>query len=132
LRLLVQTARLYAQHYKWFPMPASVHKVLVHGSLIISAALLPIGMFSDESQECRNKDVRNFREHRCRKMSRVVTNTDLLHILLTSSDPVISSLRPSTRPKVNQEITKEMFSLLKKDCCDLDESDWSCLSEEES
>jgi hypothetical protein len=38
-------------------MPASVHKVLVHGADIISGAILPIGKLSGEAQESRNKDL---------------------------------------------------------------------------
>lgn len=37
------TAKLYVDNYSWFYMPASVHKVLIHGSEMIKHALLPIG-----------------------------------------------------------------------------------------
>jgi len=36
-------ARLFVHLYPWFYLPASVHKVLIHGRDIIRAALLPIG-----------------------------------------------------------------------------------------
>lgn len=38
-----ETARLFVHLYPWFYLPASVHKVLIHGGHIIRAALLPIG-----------------------------------------------------------------------------------------
>jgi len=38
-----ETARLFVHLYPWFYLPASVHKVLIHGGDIIRAALLPIG-----------------------------------------------------------------------------------------
>src|SRR5258705_6064834 len=44
------TARLCVSKYPWYPMPSSVQKVLVHGSTIISKALLPIGQLSEEAQ----------------------------------------------------------------------------------
>jgi hypothetical protein len=32
-------------------MPSSVHKILLHGSLVISAVLFPIGQMSEKAQE---------------------------------------------------------------------------------
>jgi hypothetical protein len=40
-----ETAKLFVSLYAWYYMPASVQKVLIHGSVIVSAALLPIGQF---------------------------------------------------------------------------------------
>lgn len=88
-----ETAQLYVQLYKWYFMPPSVHKVLIHGADLIESFDLPIGIFSEEAQEARNKDFRNVRENNSRKNSRTNTNEDILHWLLISSDPVISSLR---------------------------------------
>jgi hypothetical protein len=48
-------------------------KILLHGSEIISAALLPIGQLSEEAQEARNKDLKTFRESFSRKISREET-----------------------------------------------------------
>lgn len=52
----VETARKLVMKYPWYKLPASVHKILVHGSKIIEAALLPIGQLSEEAAESRNKD----------------------------------------------------------------------------
>jgi hypothetical protein len=46
-----ETAQLYVSEYFWYYMPASVHKVLVHGANIIEHAVLQIGQLSEESQE---------------------------------------------------------------------------------
>ena len=73
----LDTARFYVREYGWYPMPAAVHRVLIHGADIISVALLPIGMLSEDAQESRNKD---FRTKRCKKTSRVETNEDLINI----------------------------------------------------
>jgi len=59
----IETAKLLVKEYSWYYMPASVHKILLHGSLVISAALLLIGQMSEEAQEARNKDLKNVREN---------------------------------------------------------------------
>jgi hypothetical protein len=51
------TAKLFVKGYPWFYIPASVHKVLVHGAYIVCGAILPIGQLSEEAQESRNKDL---------------------------------------------------------------------------
>jgi hypothetical protein len=94
-------------------MPSSVQKILFHGSLVISAALLPISQMFKEAQEARNKDLKNIRENYSRKCSRIVTNGDLLHGLLVSFDPVIFSLR-KLPPKKISSFSQEVLQLLKK------------------
>ena len=78
-------------------MPVTVHKVLLHGTILISTAILPIGQMSEEAQEARNKDIKMYREFHTRKISRKATNQDLLHRLLLSSDPLLTSLRPTPK-----------------------------------
>ena len=41
----------YVSKYKWFYMPVTMHKILVHGPDIIKTLPLPIGVFSEEAQE---------------------------------------------------------------------------------
>ncbi|PSN37140.1 hypothetical protein C0J52_20163 [Blattella germanica] len=88
----LETAKLFIQK---FYLPASVHKVLIHGSQIIKSALLPIGQLSEAAQEARNQDIKKYREHHTRKSSRKNTMTDLNNNFLISSDPLISSIRKS-------------------------------------
>ena len=83
-------AKLFVQAYPWFYMPASVHKVLVHGADTISGAILPVGQLSEES---RNKDLKSFRRSHSRKMCSSLMNENVFNLLLVSSDPLISSLR---------------------------------------
>lgn len=106
-----KTAKLYVQFYNWYPMPASVHKLLVHGAAIVSTAILPIGLLSEEAQEARNKDVKYIREHNTRKCSRIATNEDLFGRLLISSDPLITSLRREP-PRKTSTISREVIELL--------------------
>lgn len=88
-----QTAELYVSLYSWYNMPNTVHKILLHGKEIISVAALPIGMLSEEAQEARNKDYRNYRLGHSRKCSRLSCNEDVMNMLLATSDPLINSLR---------------------------------------
>ncbi|VVC25627.1 Hypothetical protein CINCED_3A005506 [Cinara cedri] len=83
----IETAKLFVIQYFWFYLPASVHTILLHGSIIIENALLPIGLLSEEAQEARIKDIKKYREHRTRKISLVKTMEDLFSNLLVSSGP---------------------------------------------
>lgn len=85
-------------------MPASIHKVFIHGANILDSLVTSSGHSSEDAQEARNKDLKRGREERTRKTSRLDTNKDLMHFLLVSSDPYISSLR--------KEITKKDLDLL--------------------
>ena len=79
-------------------MPVTVHKILWHGDDVIEHfGITPIGVLTEEAQESRNKDFKRFREYNTRKCSRIVTNLDLLHKLLISSDPYISSMRQTLK-----------------------------------
>ena len=63
-------ARRIVHLYPWYMMPTAVHKILIHGYMIIEWAPLPIGELSEEAQESRNKDIKAFRERFARKFSR--------------------------------------------------------------
>lgn len=59
--------------------------------------MLPIGMLTEEAQEAQNKDYRRYRLHHARKCSRESTNEDVMNMLMTSSDPLLFSLRKETK-----------------------------------
>lgn len=105
------TAKLFVELYGWYRMPASVHKILIHGADVMDSLLLPIGQLSEEALEARHKDCRYFREHNTRKIGRKENIEDLLHALLISSDMVISSLRPLPKRKLGS-LKKEVLDLL--------------------
>lgn len=107
----IETARKLVATYPWYNLPSSVHKVLIHGSEVIDYALLSIGELSKEAAESCNKLVRQFRRDNTRKMSRVVTNTDLMHRHLLNSDPFISSLRKLPK-KTKTLLSVEVLNLL--------------------
>jgi len=97
-----QTFKLYVEKYDWFYMPASVHKVLIHSAKIISNFSLPIGMYSEEAQEARNKDNKNYRLHHARKIDRKKTMEDQFHYLLITSDPIISTINSQKNTKFKE------------------------------
>lgn len=107
-----ETKDLYLRNYKWYYMPASLHKILHHSHEIIQACLLPLGQLSEEAQEASNKEYRRFREYFSRKTSRHNTNRDVLNRFLLSSDPLLSSYTPS-RPKRSHIFPRETIALLK-------------------
>ncbi|XP_029053996.2 uncharacterized protein LOC114881388 [Osmia bicornis bicornis] len=106
----MDTAKLYVQLYSWYPMTPTVHKVLIHGPLVIQDALVPIGQLSEEAMEARNKYVRNYRLNHARKFSREGCNMDVLKRLLVTSDPLISSLRKNIKKK-SEPYTKEVTEM---------------------
>lgn len=106
-----ETRTLYLNLYSWYYMPATVHKILVHSTEVIKTCILPIGQLSEEAQEARNKDCRRFREHHTRKLSRIATNTDLLNMLLITSDPLINSLREVPKKKIDK-LPEEVLNLI--------------------
>lgn len=118
------TEQRYLLLYSWHNIPPTVHKVLRHGAQVVRHLRQPIGDLSEEAQEARNKDYKRyviftlshryrmqfdtiliplvrFREHHTRKTSRNATTEDIMHNLLISSDPVISSLRRDRVKKKN-------------------------------
>lgn len=107
----LQTARQLVHEYPWYNLPASVHKVLIHGSEVIDHALLSIGELSEEAAESTNKNIKAFRQNHTRKMSRIVTNTDLLNRLLLNSDPLVTDLRKLPAKKMTS-LSKDVVDLL--------------------
>lgn len=109
-----KTAERYVSLYNWYYMSATVHKVLLHGADIITCnAIIPIGDLSEEASESRNKDFRRFRAQNSRKMSRMSSNEDVIKFLLLSSDPLLSSIRPTFDTKKKKAFFKETLDLLK-------------------
>lgn len=101
-----ETATLYVQLYKWHPMSPTLHKILMHGSTVISHSILPIGQLSEEAAEARNKHFRLYRLNSSRKFDRVKCNMDIMNRLLLSSDPLLSSNRKNSIRKVKHSAQK--------------------------
>ncbi|GFQ92133.1 uncharacterized protein TNCT_540451 [Trichonephila clavata] len=93
-------------------MPRSLHKVLIHGGLLVNDSIIPIGQMSEEVKETRNKDSRYFCEHHTRKFNRKQSIEDMIQMLLVSSDPYITILRKIKRKK-KEFLPKEILGMLK-------------------
>lgn len=93
------TAKIYVSHYAWFPMPATVHKILIHAADIMKNSLLPIGMLGEEASEARNKNYKQYRRDHSRKNNRTANLTDIFNRIMDTSDPIISSLSLDSRLK---------------------------------
>ena len=65
-----ETAELWAKTYKWYPMPTTVHIVLIHGWEIIQTMETPIGMLSEEALERTHKVAKSARTQHTSKISR--------------------------------------------------------------
>lgn len=110
-------------------MPPTIHKVLIHGSSIIDAALLPIGQLSEEAAESRNKHFKKFREGFSRKISRKSCNIDVYNRMLLTSDPLLLSMFPL--PVINRKNfpTEALEMFLPGESCSDDENIDSDLDE---
>lgn len=108
----LETVKQFVNTYGWYYMPVTVHKLLIHGEIIISHFSIPIGHLSEEASEARNKEFREYRRTHSRKLNRIATNEDVLHHLLITSDPVISNLRPKLTNAKKQEMLPETLELL--------------------
>lgn len=93
------TAKLYVENYRWYPMPSSVHKMLIHGADIIRNSILPTGMFG----EGRNKNYKQYRLDHSRKHNRTATMRDTFHRVMDTSDPIISNLNIQLRLRNNNK-----------------------------
>lgn len=120
-----ETTYFYNKLYSWFYMPVTVHKILYHGTEIIKSFLLPIGQLSEEAMKARNKHFRQYREQHTKKISRISNNEDLLHALLVSSDPFITS-HMTEKPRKSNSLPFEITNLLSastKNCDAISSSD---------
>lgn len=102
-----KTKELLSTKYYWRPITPTVHKILAHGKDVIQHSILPLGELTEEAQESRNRDVKQFRFFNTRKHNKTAQNMDLFQHLLLSSDPAISSIRSKWLPKISIEIEKD-------------------------
>lgn len=108
----LDTARLYVDLYPWHPMTPTMHKILIHGAVVIKNALLPIGQLSEEAAEARNKHFRAYRQDFARKFSRENCNRDIFNRLLLTSDPLLSSMRSVKSRKLNSFLPETIALLM--------------------
>ena len=71
-----------------------------------------MGKLTEEAQETRHKEIRKARQLHTRKFSRASGNLDLMHRLLGSSDPLITSLRAPPITSRRRELPDPVISIL--------------------
>lgn len=110
-----ETAKLYLKEYDWYPMSATLHKILIHGSQILEAAVLPLGFLAENASEARNKFYKKDRIAHARKDSRVHNMIDVYGRAMDSSDPLLSSLCLQNRIKSRHrmQLPSAVIDLLK-------------------
>ena len=122
-----ETAELYLQHYAWYPMPTTLHRLLVHSAAVIQQYLLPIAAMSEEAAGARHKHVRQYRLQRARRGNRQRTMADVFGRLMITSDPVISvtsiSSRRKARTSSQKPLLEEARALLAEPSLPQDDSD---------
>lgn len=75
----------------------AAHKILIHGSHILTEAVMSIGLLSEEAQKALKKVFREQRLAHARKMNRTVTNSGVMHSLLALSDSYMNDFRQALR-----------------------------------
>lgn len=108
------TIRLYMLHYPWYPMSPTLHKILVHGSQIIAASVVPVGCLGENASEARNKFYKRDRRIHARHNSRANNMLDVFQRSIDSSDPLISSIHIKKRVDRQKKRTlpREVIDLL--------------------
>ena len=51
--LCEETVNIYLSKYNRYYMPQTLHKILIHGLIIIQSFSIPIGLLSEEPQEAK-------------------------------------------------------------------------------
>ncbi|CAH2101370.1 unnamed protein product [Euphydryas editha] len=95
----LRTAWAFVFNYPWFNMPTTLQKILIHGHQIVEKVGVAIGLLSEDAEESRNKDIRQYRQQFSRKFSRKMEDT--YYSLMISSDPYITRV---IRPRRNRVI----------------------------
>lgn len=103
--LCISTAKIYVLHYNWYPMPSTVHKILINGGEIIKNSVLPVGMLGEEASESRNKDYRVYRRYHGRKNSQLNNLEDLFNRAMDSTDPIASTMSIGSRLRMKKHLT---------------------------
>lgn len=110
-----ETARFYVSKYYWYPMPQSIHTILIHARDLILANDLPLGVLAEDAAESCNKLYRHNRQFHARNVSRQQNLTDVFNRALDTSDPIISSfaLQKRLNSRTRRDIPIEVLRLIK-------------------
>lgn len=65
-----EMARLWATKYSWYPMPISLHIVLLHSCKVMETFRIPFALLAEEALEATHKFLKHMRAFNARKNSR--------------------------------------------------------------
>ena len=106
---------------KWYNIPPSLHRVLVHGEGIIKFTPLPVVLTSEEGSESNTKFARKYHINHTRKSSQSVTMHDLFHRLMDVSDPIIVGMSSEKKKLTKTSLPPDMADLFQETSPDLEE-----------
>ena len=110
-----ETADKVLSEYNWYFISPTVHKLLDHGLQIANSLELAIGVYSEESLEALNKEIRNARLNHSCKISRINVMKNQFNYLMIRSDPVALSIQFNNHKFENGKLLPiEDLSLLKQ------------------
>eukprot|EP00734_Pompholyxophrys_sp_LG126_P000553 Pompholyxophrys_sp_v1_NODE_282_length_867_cov_1.538177.p1 type:complete len:238 gc:universal NODE_282_length_867_cov_1.538177:69-782(+) len=109
-----ETAKICVKLYPWYSMPATVHRVLIHGWQVQDIfQSLPVGLLSEEAGGSSHELIRSSKEHHARKDSRQHTMEDVFLRRLVLSDPFIATQIIASEKKEDEvEMPLELRHLL--------------------
>ncbi|XP_067621286.1 uncharacterized protein [Eurosta solidaginis] len=107
-----KTAEMYVELYPWCPMTPTMHKILMHGPIIIQHSIIAIGQLSRTVEKVQNKLIPLFNDDGA-DLSQTECNKQILDDLLARSDPLITGMSSSLeRKKKIRFLIKETSEML--------------------
>lgn len=102
-KMAQETASLWVECVPYFPMPVSLHKLLMHGPDMVKSSPLTSGEYSETALESFHKVVRNTLHNHAMNNTLENCNKSLHRYLLLRSDPLLSSVNFNRRRDLNKE-----------------------------
>ena len=123
-KLCEETKDMYLndEKTKWYNIPPTLHKVLVHGKDIIENCPVPIGLTNEEASEANNKILRKVHSHHTRKTSWSDGMSDMYHRMMDISDPVVlQKCQQKKKRKEKKPLSLEILNLLQSPAMQIEE-----------
>ena len=93
-----ETAMCFVEHYEWYYMPQSMHRLFFHVPEIAEVCPVTIGESSEEPLETSHKYVKHALNHHARQHSYLAANQDIGHYRLMQTDPNLNEISKSYKP----------------------------------
>ena len=116
-----ETAALWIRLYPWYPMPVSLHQLLIHGHEAIKMSSLPVSFLTEQSLESTNKSLKYDQTHHSQKTSRLDMITDIFNRQNDRSNLKIAmKIQERRRRRPKNPVLPEVKALLKNGADDSD------------